>query len=125
MCCLLVAIDDASSCIFARFTPSRVLREQNISTIDEANRFLDAGFLDDYNQRFSSSDSPIDIHRSASGIDLTNIFCFEASRRVYNDWTITWNAQFLQLLSSDVPLPPPRSMETTCFLSKEWQDGMQ
>jgi transposase len=197
MCCLLVAIDDASSRIFVRFAPSedtlhvlsfwkeyllrfgipasvytdfgsvyyddqkkqpvtqygramkkleiqciyahspqakgrvervnrtlqdrllKALREQNISTIDEANRFLDAGFLDSFNRRFSSPDSLTDIHRSAAGIDLTSIFCFEANRHVYNDWTITWNAQFLQLLSSHAPLPPPRSK----VVVRQWLDG--
>jgi transposase len=87
----------------------RALRERNISTIKEANRFLDEYFLDDFNRRFASTDSLADIHRSASGLDLTNIFCFEETRHVYHDWTIAWKSQFLQLLPSVVPLPPPRS----------------
>jgi len=87
----------------------RALRERLISTIKEANRFLDEYFVDDFNRRFASTDSLTDIHRSASGIDLANIFCFEETRSVYNDWTISWKSQFLQLLPSVVPLPPPRA----------------
>lgn len=87
----------------------RALREKHISTIKHANRFLNEYFLDDFNLRFASTDSLTDIHRSSAGIDLVNIFCFEETRLVYNDWTISWKSQFLQLLPSDVPLPPPHS----------------
>ena len=95
------------------------LREHNIATIDEANRFLDAHFLDDFNARFAHTDSLTDIHRSARGIDLNNIFCFEQERHVYNDWTITLNAHYIQLLHSDAPLPPPRAK----VILHQWLDG--
>jgi len=97
----------------------KALRENNISTIEAANRFLDATFLDDFNKRFAHTNDLTDIHRCASGIDLVNIFCFEETRHVYNDWTLTLNAHFIQLLTSDVPLPPPRSK--VCV--RQWLDG--
>lgn len=97
----------------------KALRENNISTIDAANRFLDATFLDDFNKRFAHTNDLTDIHRCSSGIGLANIFCFEEIRHVYNDWTITLNAHFIQLLTSDVPLPPPRSK--VCV--RQWLDG--
>jgi transposase len=87
----------------------KALRERNISTIEDANRFLEEYYMDAHNQRFAHPDGLTNIHRSASGIDLANIFCIEHTRHVYNDWTITLNAQFIQLLKSDAPLPPPRS----------------
>lgn len=97
----------------------KALREHNISTIDQANRFLQTDYLHAHNQRFAHLDSLSDIHRSPDGIDLNNIFCIEYLRHVYNDWTITLNAQFIQLLKSDAPLPPPRST----VIVRQWLDG--
>ena len=87
----------------------KALREHSISTIEQANRFLEHFYTHAHNQRFAHPQGLTNIHRSASGIDLANIFCIEHTRHVYNDWTITLNAQFFQLLKSDAPLPPPRS----------------
>lgn len=97
----------------------KALREHSISTIEDANQFLDEVFLDDFNKRFAHLDALPDIHRSAQGIDLNNIFCYEQVRHVYNDWTITLNAHHIQLLRSDAPLPPPRAK----VIIHEWLDG--
>jgi hypothetical protein len=87
----------------------KALREQNISSIQKANLFLDSSFLEDYNRRFSQKEPLTDIHRSSRGIDLQNIFCYQYIRHVYNDWTITLGAAPIQLLKSAAPLPPPRA----------------
>jgi len=87
----------------------KALRERNISTIEQANRFLEEHYMNAHNQRFAHPNGLTDMHRSALGLDLANIFCIEHTRHVYNDWTITLNAEFIQLLKSDAPLPPPRS----------------
>jgi hypothetical protein len=97
----------------------RALREHNISSIAQANEFLDQGYTTEHNLRFAHSDGLSDIHRAADGIELSNIFCIEEQRSVNYDWTITVNAQFIQLLRSDVPLPPPRSKVTI----RHWLDG--
>lgn len=97
----------------------KALRERGISTIDGGNRFLEEEYTDDHNARFAHSDGLTDIHRSSDGLDLNNIFCLEQQRHVYNDWTITLNARFIQLLRSDAPLPPPRAKVTV----RHWLDG--
>ena len=97
----------------------KALREQGISTIEEANRFLEEVYCEHHNYLFAHSEGLSDIHRSADGIDLDNIFCWEETRKVYNDFTITLHSQFIQLLRSETPLPPPRS---TVFL-RQWLDG--
>lgn len=97
----------------------KTLRERNISTIDNANRFLEEEYLQTHNDRFAHTNGLTDIHRSAAGIDLANIFCIEHVRHVYNDWTITLNAQFIQLMKSDAPLPPARSK----VIVRQWLDG--
>lgn len=97
----------------------KALRERGISTIDDANRFLDEEYTNAHNSRFAHSDGLTDIHRAADGLHLDNIFCIEHQRHVYNDWTITLNAHFIQLLNSDAPLPPPRAK----VIVRQWLDG--
>lgn len=97
----------------------KALRERKISSIEDANRFLEAEYMNAHNHRFAHPDGLTDIHRSSQGIDLNNIFCLEQTRHVYNDWTITLNAQCIQLLKSETPLPPPRSK----VIVRQWLDG--
>lgn len=47
------------------------------------------------------------IHRTAEGVNLHSIFCFETTRYVHRDYTITFSAHYIQLLTSEVLLPPP------------------
>lgn len=97
----------------------KAMRQHTISTIGDANRFLEQAYLNAHNTRFAHPNGLTDIHRSAEGIDLNNIFCIEEIRHVYNDWTITLNAHFIQLLKSDAPLPPPRAK----VIVRQWLDG--
>jgi len=96
----------------------KALRRHNISTIDDANRYLEETYINEHNQRFAHSKGLDDIHRSALGLDLKNIFCFETTRQVHNDSTITLNNTFVQLLRSNDPLPPPRTQVTV----RHWLD---
>ena len=48
----------------------KALRRHNISTIDDANRFLKTHYLRDHNRRFAQADHLHDIHRPSNGIDL-------------------------------------------------------
>ena len=96
----------------------KALRRHNISTIDDANRFLDTTYIQDHNARFARQDHLPDIHRRAEGIDLNNIFCFETTRSVNYDYTITLNAHYIQLVHSSAPLPLPRRHVTL----RRWLD---
>jgi transposase len=97
----------------------KALREHDISSIEDANRFVEEFYCARHNRRFAHNEGLSDIHRPADGIDLNNIFCFEDTRKVYNDYTITLHSQFIQLLRSKVPLPPLRST----VLLRQWLDG--
>jgi transposase len=97
----------------------KALRREKISTIAEANRFLQTSYLRRHNARFASSDHLRDLHRPADGLDLKNIFCFQTTRSVYNDYTITLDAKFIQLQRSAAPLPPPRN----AVIVRRWLDG--
>ena len=97
----------------------KALRRHNISTIDDANRFLDSTYLREHNTRFARQEHLPDIHRTAEGLDLNNIFCFETTRYVNHDYTITLGAQYIQITPSRAPLPPPTRHVTL----RRWLDG--
>jgi hypothetical protein len=97
----------------------KALRRENISSIDLANRFLQTSYLREHNARFARQDHLPDIHRSAEGLDLNNVFCFETTRYVNNDYTLTLDARYIQLLKSVPPLPPPRHHVTL----RRWLNG--
>lgn len=99
----------------------KALREHQIQTIDAANRFLDETYMQDHNRRFAHTAGLRDLHRPATGIDLRNIFCFECTRRVYNDHTITLGNRFIQLERSEdgAALPPPGRFVTV----RRWLDN--
>ena len=96
----------------------KALRQADVSTIADANRFLDEQYLNEHNTRFALTDSLADIHHPAIAHDLTNIFCFQTLRQVHNDYTITLNGQYIQLLASGSPLPPPKRSVTV----RRWLD---
>ena len=75
----------------------KALREKNISTINGANRFVLEDFSDRHNKRFSQPEGLQDVHRSSSGIDYDKIFCYQTTRSVNYDYTISLNAAFLQI----------------------------
>lgn len=99
----------------------KALRRNNISSIADANKYLDREFNDEHNNRFAHPDQLDDLHRPCvfSQAELRNIFCFSSTRSVYNDATITLDAQWIQLERSKAPLPPPRSHVTL----RRWLDG--
>jgi hypothetical protein len=97
----------------------KALRREGITTIAQANRYLDNIYLHDHNDRFASVENLPDVHRPAHGYNLTNIFCFQTERQVHNDSTITLEGTYVQLKRSETPLPPPRQYVTV----RRWLDG--
>jgi hypothetical protein len=100
----------------------KALRRANISTIADANRFLERSYIDRHNQQFAlKADDLPDIHRPLpEGVDLRNVFCFQTTRSVYNDYTITLEAQFIQLERSAGSLLPSPGQHVTV---RRWLDG--
>jgi hypothetical protein len=97
----------------------KALRREHISNITQANRFLERVYLRQHNARFAITDHLRDVHRPVAGLDLRNIFCYETTRTVYNDYTITLGARFVQLERSEAPLPPPLNK----VIVHRWLDG--
>ncbi len=88
------------------------MRLRGISTIGEANKYLQDGFIDKYNSQFSIDAEFADVHRSAKDYDLRNVFCYEQTRQVKNDYTISLNGSLIQLHISENPLPRPKEYIT-------------
>ena len=79
------------------------LRENNISTIAEANRFLDQVFLPNFNTKFRvepRSPSNMHTHHREDEVQserLDAIFSEQKIRKVHNDFTIRFEGKILQL----------------------------
>ena len=97
----------------------KILREQNICSIDAANDFLEREYLAEHNARFAMPEGLEDIHRPAKTFDLDNILCLESLRCVHHDMTIQFQGTFLQILASPGHLPLPKQYLTV----RTWLDG--
>jgi len=74
------------------------LRLAGISTIEEANEFLDADYIRRRNERFSvPAGSSADAHRRLNGLKLGEILCVREPRTVANDYTIRYRNRRYQI----------------------------
>lgn len=96
----------------------KIMREHGISSIAEANAFLEREYLADHNARFATPDGLEDVHRPARNFDLKNIFCFEQTRCVRKDMTIQYKTKALQILASKDLCPLPKQYVTL----RRWLD---
>lgn len=83
----------------------RFVKELNfrgITTIFGANQRLQKGFIDELNKKFAKAPAnPEDAHVPLhSSNDLDNIFCWENTRVVSNDWVIRYDSQYYQIEKS-------------------------
>ena len=74
------------------------LRLKNISTIEEANKFLNKEFIDKFNAKFAVIPAlKSNLHQSVKSLKeekLLQIFSIQNKRRVNNDYTILFKNQF-------------------------------
>ncbi|NQT03505.1 MAG: ISNCY family transposase [Planctomycetes bacterium] len=75
------------------------MRLEGIKTIEEGNQFLEEVFLPKHNEKFNvMPKKEEDLHRPIpENIILEEVLCFEESRQVQNDWTVSWGNRFFQL----------------------------
>lgn len=87
------------------------LRWRGIRTIEEANAFLDSGYMEALNGRLQKEpESPVDYHRPLlKGTDLSAVFAFEEKRKLNNDWTVRYYNQWLQITGTRRTVPPAKS----------------
>jgi transposase len=77
----------------------KALRVADISSIEQANEFLDRQFLREHNRRFViAADSTSDLHRRlVPGMMLTEILCCQQTRTVGRDWCVSYGNRVFQL----------------------------
>lgn len=75
------------------------LRLAKINDLARANRFLEETFLPELNARFTVAPvQPQDRHRKLPrGVRLAEVLCWEETRVVARDWTISWNGGWWQI----------------------------
>jgi hypothetical protein len=90
------------------------LRLRVSTTIKEANKLLQNGFVDMLNRKFARPPlRETDFHRPVpTKRELRDIFCVEKTRVVANDWTVRCENRFYQILKRNNPLPRPRHKVT-------------
>jgi hypothetical protein len=89
------------------------LRLAGISTIAEANRFLEKTYLPKMNKKFSRlAAKPGDAHVPLGNVDLKNIMCLEYERTVANNYTLRFETRLFQILKTKKPLPWPKNKVT-------------
>lgn len=75
------------------------LRLRGLSTIEEANHFLEAEYTPMCNRRFAvPAVSSVDAHRRLTGFDLKAILSHQELRVVANDYTVQYRGQKWQIL---------------------------
>ncbi len=76
------------------------LRLAGVTTLDEANRFLES-FLPHFNERFGvPAAQPEPAYRPVDpGLDIDAVLCFKERRRVARDNTVQYHGQTLQIFS--------------------------
>lgn len=74
------------------------LRLAGISSMEDANRFLQDKYIDEHNAKFAvPATNTGDAHRPLDGYDLDHILCIKEKRILTNDFTISYRNQLLQI----------------------------
>jgi transposase len=83
---------------------------EGITTIAGANKLLWSSFARSLNAKFAvSARDPQDFHRPfPKDISPDEVFCFEETRVLQNDWTIRFQNELFQVPRNNRPLPKPR-----------------
>jgi len=86
------------------------LRLHGVSTIEGANKLLADGFSEALNAKFQREPArPRDFHRRVpKRLNLAEVFSWEETRTVQNDWTVRYNNRFYQIRKQNRPRPRPK-----------------
>jgi hypothetical protein len=97
------------------------LRLRGAKTISEANMILQGGFIEKMNKKFAQAPlATDDLHvRLLAHQDLREVFCYEQTRSVGQNWVVRSENRFFQLLRGEGTLPQATSKVTV----RTWLDG--
>ena len=87
----------------------KALKLKSITTIKDANKLLENGFVDDLNQRFAKLPmNPMSAHRSLDKLKLNDILCWQYERVMNHDFTFTFQKHIYQIEKHPGDLIKPR-----------------
>lgn len=99
------------------------MRLKNISTMEDANRFLEEEFLPGYKAKYAvEPESKTNLHQKLTQKEkkkLNSIFSKQTTRLVRNDFTVSFNNQWHQLEKEQ----PATVRKQDTILVEEWLDG--
>jgi hypothetical protein len=97
------------------------LRLEAISSIQQANQFLQSTYLPAINSRFAKQAAqPEDAHVPlVSKIDLRDVFCFQEQRVVSRDWVLQFERRLYQIPSKVRGRPSPGQT----VIVRKWLDS--
>jgi molybdenum-dependent DNA-binding transcriptional regulator ModE len=86
------------------------LRLHGITTLEGANKVLAQGFSERLNAKFQREPARrTDFHRRVpKDLTLAEVFSWEETRTVQNDWTVRHHNRFYQILKENRPRPRPK-----------------
>jgi len=89
--------------VFPRLWRGSELRLYNISTLEEANRYLQEKFIPRHNRMFSrpAKEGGTAYRPLPKGLSLKEVFCLKAERVVAGDNTISYNGKAFQILPNE------------------------
>jgi hypothetical protein len=83
------------------------MRLRGISTIEDANNYLENEYLPDFNRRFVVKPAHNkDGHRPLNGLNLENFLCLEKKRVVQNDGIIQFEKRLFQITKNRIYAQP-------------------
>lgn len=89
------------------------LRLANISTIEEANEFVQKDYVPKHNLKFAvEPKSETNLHEPINGYNLDNIFCLKEDRQIHSDNTVSYKTRFLQLEDKQPTIVRPKNIVT-------------
>jgi transposase len=92
------------------------MRLRGISSIEDANKFLDEEYLKAINEKFEKeAASSEDAHVPLLDADLRNILVVEHTRTVSRDWVVQYNGHLYQILGENRNRPQPGKKVTLRF----------
>ena len=87
----------------------KALKLKSITTIKDANKLLENGFVDDLNQRFAKLPmNPMSAHRSLDKLKLNDILCWQYERVMNHNFTFTFQKHIYQIEKHPGDLIKPR-----------------
>ncbi len=87
------------------------MRLEKISSIDEANSFIQEKYLNVHNAKFSVNPKlEQNLHRSIDDIDLSNVFCYKEKRVLQNDFVVSYKTKLLQLHKEQKTILRPKNL---------------